>query len=282
MHVMSDLPAAVDFAREGYAVLRGLVPPADLECVRDAVNRLMESPDGESCARPNNTLVPLRWDDPVVASVTTDGDRIGRVAEAVAVDDLRWISGYISVKDPRSRPLWWHQDWWCWDHPVSRRRAAAQVAVLCYLSDTDSSTGALRVLPGSHLRSVAMHAVLPTAHRDTSTASDPAHVAMADQPGQITLELRAGDAVVTDYRLLHGTHANSADHRRDAVLLSFTPSWSGLPADVRSHLIRHPALPRDDEPRPRAGWMATLLPAYTGPRQDLPLNRDAPTAFACG
>jgi ectoine hydroxylase-related dioxygenase (phytanoyl-CoA dioxygenase family) len=31
---------------------------------------------------------------------------------------------------------------------------------------------------------------------------------MADHLGQVTLEVRAGDAVVVDYRLLHGTQAN--------------------------------------------------------------------------
>jgi hypothetical protein len=29
------------------------------------------------------------------------------------------ISGYLSVKEPRTGALDWHQDWWCWDHPVS-------------------------------------------------------------------------------------------------------------------------------------------------------------------
>jgi hypothetical protein len=37
-------------------------------------------------------------------------------------------------------------------------------------------------------------------------------VAMRDHPNQVTLSVRAGDAVVTDYRLLHGTHANTNLH----------------------------------------------------------------------
>jgi hypothetical protein len=270
---------AADFARDGYAVLPGFLEPAELDLVRDAVVRRVERPDGETCARPNNTLVPLRWDDPIVAALVTGG-RTSRLAAAVAADDLRWISGYVSAKEPRSLPLWWHQDWWCWDHPVSFRRESAQVALLCYLADCDTHTGALRVLPGSHTSSHPMHAILPAAHRDESTALDPAHAAMADQPGQVTIAVRAGDAVVTDYRLLHGTHANCADHRRDCVLLSFTPSWTSLPADVRAHLISHPALPAADETRPAAGWAADLLPVHTGPRRDLALNRDAPAELA--
>jgi hypothetical protein len=44
--------------------------------------------------------VPLRWDTPLVGRVL---DRhAGRVADATAAADLRWISGYISIKEPGS------------------------------------------------------------------------------------------------------------------------------------------------------------------------------------
>jgi hypothetical protein len=123
-----------------------------------------------------------------------------------------------------------------------------------------------------------LHRLLPEAHSDESAGLDPGNPALTDQPEQITLALRAGDAVVTDYRLLHGTHANSGGHRRDCVLLSFTPHWNELPADVRGHLISHPALPGDHEPHPATAFGA-LLPSFDGPRRDLPLSRNAPPVF---
>ena len=228
------------------------------------------------CERPNNRLLPLLWDDKLTELVAAAHDRI---STAIGARDLRWISGYVSVKEPHSPPLWWHQDWWVWDHPISRRLDPVQVAVLCYLSDTTVQTGALRVLPGSHAASVPLHRVLPEAHSDESTALDLDHPAMSDQPDQITLELHAGDAVVTNYRLLHGTHANSGHHRRDCVLLSFAPHWGELPDDIRGHLISHPALPHDGESG-AAGRLAALLPSFSGPRRDLPLNRNAPAPVA--
>lgn len=101
-------------------------------------------------------------------------------------------------------------------------------------------------MPGSHRASTPLHASLPEAHADD--ADLPAqHPALADQPNQVTLSLRSGDAVLLDYRLLHGTHPNMATERRDAVLLSFAPSWRELPKDVQAHLIQHPALPTQDE-----------------------------------
>jgi hypothetical protein len=219
-------------------------------------------------------LLPVRFDDCVVAAILGDERRVRRLREVLGGNDLRWISGYVSLKEARSPALWWHQDWWCWDHAVSQRPAAAQVALLCYLTDTDARNGALRLLPRSHLRS----ALLPEAHSNSAHGLDPAHPAMRDLAGQRTVALSAGDAVVMDYRLLHGTHGNDSDARRDAVLLTFTPSWTELPADVRAHLIDHPAQPRADE-HPTAPWQAMLLPEFRGERASLPLNRNAPAQF---
>ena len=101
---------------------------------------------------------------------------------------------------------------------------------------------------------------------------------MDDHPDQVTLAADAGDAVVIDYRLLHGTHPNRTGARRDCVLLSFTPSWDDLPADVKAHLISHPAQPAPEE-RPK-GAVAALLPVYDGVRADLALNRVPPRQFA--
>jgi ectoine hydroxylase-related dioxygenase (phytanoyl-CoA dioxygenase family) len=266
----------VTFVDAGFLALPGLLTGEGLTRVRAVADAAVAAPSGASCERPNNTLVPLRWDSEVIEVLLGCVQRIGA---AVHARDLRWISGYISVKDPHSPPLWWHQDWWAWDHPVSFQSDPVQVALLCYLSDTTEKTGALRVIPGSHLASVPLHALLPEAHGDESTGLDAGHPAMRDHPAQVTVEASAGDAVVCDYRLLHGTHAHTGDYRRDCVLLSFAPHWSDLPEEVRGHLIRHPALPGPNDPAPRPG-ISALLPSYDGERRDLPLNMEAPSTFA--
>ena len=233
------------FERDGFALVPGFVAEHELADLRTAVDEALARPLPPGCERPHNTLAPLRWNDPIVRALLTP-PRAAAVSDSTAGDDVRFISAYISVKDPHSAALSWHRDWWGWDHPVSYRREASQVAVLCYLSDTTEANSALRVVAGSHLRSTS-----------------PYHAR--------TLEARAGDAVVIDYRLLHGTHANGSDIRRDALILNFAPSWASLPEDVRAHLIRHPALPSDgDDP---------LLPQYEGTPRDLPLNRIAPGHF---
>jgi ectoine hydroxylase-related dioxygenase (phytanoyl-CoA dioxygenase family) len=207
------------------------------------------------------------------------GQRFKRIAIASHADDLRWISGYVSVKSPRSPPLWWHQDWWCWDHPASFQRAASQVAVLSYVKPTSRLNGALRVLPGTHCQSGAIHAALPDLNGNAAENLPLDHAVFQDQPGQVTIELDAGDAVMVDYRLLHGTHANDTDFRRDCVILNFAPSWLALPDEMRGHLICHPALPRDDEVVSASCRATKVLPTFGGTRASLSLNRNAPKVF---
>jgi hypothetical protein len=172
-------------------VVGGFLDAAALEQCRASVERLRAAPHDLSCVRPHNTLLPLRWCDDVVATALRSQRPLAAVAERVCGTDLRWISGYISIKDARSLPLGWHQDWWCWDHPISFAPRPVQVALLCYLADTDASNGALRVLPGSHVCPTPLHAKLPEAHR--AAAED--ETASADIDGQVTVEVSAGDAV---------------------------------------------------------------------------------------
>lgn len=247
--------------------------------VRKVVESLPNSLRDLACVRPHNTLLPLRWNDHIVQLALSSEPRLQRLRDALPGDDLKWISGYVSTKEAHSQALWWHQDWWCWDHPVSYQRAAAQVAILCYLTDTGPHNGALRVLPGSHLRSAPIHAVLPETHRQPEESLKPEHISMSDLANQVTLLLKAGDAVAIDYRLLHGTHGNATGVRRDCIILNFAPSWCRLPDDIKAHLIDHPAQPSKNEVVDGPTTVSRLLPAFNGVRRDLPLSRNAPPEF---
>jgi len=273
--------ATEEFLWDGYRVIPSFLHTADLRVLTRDVEALLSSPRGESVCRPG--LIPLRWNDAIVARVLQRARHVRMLREALGAPDLKWLSGYVSTRAPHSAPLWWHQDWWCWDHPISFRRSATQVAVLCYLTDTDARRGALRIVPGSHRASTAAHRLLPEAHGDLADRLPNDHVALADLPEQKTLDVRAGDAVVLDYRLLHGTHANDSPRRRDCILLSFIPAWSALPPEMKAHLITHLALPDHAQRTGRAaGAYDHLLPQFDGTPTSLPLNRVPPMQFAVG
>jgi ectoine hydroxylase-related dioxygenase (phytanoyl-CoA dioxygenase family) len=126
-----------------------------------------------------------------------------------------------------------------------------------------------------------IHALLPEPHGASADGLPADHAALADCPDQVTLAVDAGDAVVLDYRLLHGTHPNATPDRRDCILLSFTPAWRDLPADIKAHLIAHPALPDASVTlaEPPVGYRH-LLPEFNGMPASLPVKRTPPSAFA--
>jgi ectoine hydroxylase-related dioxygenase (phytanoyl-CoA dioxygenase family) len=275
---MSDHCITSDFRLDGFALLESFVDKTELEEIQSLVKSTLSAPTQSACTRPHNTLVPLRWNDATVNFLLGSEHRVQVLIEALHANDLKWISGYVSVKEPHTPPLWWHQDWWCWDHPATYQPTALRIALLCYLAETNIENGALRVLPGSHLKSTPIHGVLPEAHGVAAGELDLEHAAFRDLPDQVTLYLRAGDAVVIDYRLLHGTHGNRRDSRRDCILLSFTPCWNTLPTDIKAHLIAHPAQPTEAETN-AASVLRSLLPSFSGIRRDLPLSRNAPSDF---
>jgi ectoine hydroxylase-related dioxygenase (phytanoyl-CoA dioxygenase family) len=215
----------------------------------------------------------------IVGRILDSVTRIERLRSVLGAADLKWLSGYLSTKTPETRALWWHQDWWCWDHPVSFIRSASQAGVLCYLGNTSEKNGALRVLAGSHHESSQIHGQLPVPHAHEADELALDHPAMTDLPDQTTVSVIAGDAVVLDYRLLHGTHPNSSEDRRDCVLLSFLPNWRGLPSEIKAHLVMHPALPDESELPSVLGNLANLVPQFDGVPKSLAVNRSAPKHF---
>ncbi len=264
------------FARRGYVIVPGLVDGPGLAELDREVGRIHATDHEPTCARQNNTLISLRWNDRIVSALLEGSGLVETVAAITDGRDLRWISGYISSKEPGSGPLPWHQDWWCWGHPISLAPDPAQVALVVYLTKTDDDRGALRLLPGSHRTSTPLHAAL--AETDPAAGALPAgHPLMADAADQMTARLAPGDGVLMEYRLLHGTHPNRANTRRDAVIMNFTPNWSALPPEIRGHLISHPALPLAAE-QPDVGYRH-LLPDFNGTRADLTLRLIPPATF---
>ncbi|HEX7131495.1 MAG TPA: phytanoyl-CoA dioxygenase family protein [Iamia sp.] len=248
---------------DGVTVVRGAIPAPVRAAVRGALDRGVDTSDPASCIRPNNVLVPLPWHDEVAEVLLADPGVVAAVQRACGATDLRWISGYVSVRAPGTGPLPWHQDWWCWDHPASYEQAPSQVAVLCYVEEVVPERAALRVVPGSHRRPEVV-----------ADRTDPVTGAIdGDVDGGVVVSAEPGDLVVLDYRTLHGTTANRTGRGRHVVILNFTPHWASLAEDIRAHLVSHHSLPQPGDDVPPGHPVLPLLPSHTGPRRDMGLHR---------
>ena len=155
--------------------------------------------------------------------------------------DIRWMSGFLISKPPRSPSLGWHQDGWYWNDECAYQAKPAQIFAMYYLTDTTLDNGCLRAIPGSHTAEQPLHSALGKAHSDevrstskTDWQTTPEHQSV---PGEVNICVRAGDLVVGDARVLHGARRNQTDQRRSLITLWYIPEYSSLSEGMQNGII---------------------------------------------
>lgn len=141
--------------------------------------------------------------------------RLGSLLGHLAPDHEIFLAAIIAKGADDAGEVAFHQDWTYTDE----RDAPA---VLCWipLVDTTADSGALRAVSGSHR---------------WTTGVRPSGVAGPTDPHQEALEarattvaLRAGQAMVYDPGLIHGSWPNTAPHERVAVAVALCPVGTQL------------------------------------------------------
>jgi hypothetical protein len=139
------------------------------------------------------------------------GPRLAR-----ALPDHRPFLAGITSKGRRSdQPIPFHQDWTYTDE-----RRHRPVFFWCSLVDTDLSNGGLSVVPGSHRWSTGIR---PSREHEASEGLQ-SELAARAQP----VALRAGQAVVFDPAMFHGSGANHTDAPRPAFTVAVVPNEAEL------------------------------------------------------
>lgn len=157
--------------------------------------------------------------------------------------DPRWLSGYLVSKPGGGPPLFWHQDWWGWDHDISYKPEPISLFFMLYLTDTTPENGCLRAIPGSHIKAHELHD-LPDAHGESlSRFENPEDPAYASHGDETAVKVMAGDLLVGDSRLLHGAYANTVEAERPLLISWYIPDFSALPESIQSRFnsiyLRH-------------------------------------------
>jgi Phytanoyl-CoA dioxygenase (PhyH) len=147
------------------------------------------------------------WDDP----------RFTQPARAfLGVESVAPFTCKLNLKRPRDGSEFpWHQDFPYW-YVRTPEQAHEVLTAMLFLDESRAANGALRVLPGSHHAGPAPRDRV----RPDQFTADPAQI---DEAREVLVEAPAGSILFFPSLLLHRSSANTSEHQRRAILLSFQP-----------------------------------------------------------
>lgn len=214
-----SLSLQAQFQREGFVVLDAFEPD-EVASLRASFEDLYVGETTDTCHRSNESL-DLGYRRALHRLITGALDPIVR---SELVDHRSFSSGtLVKWKGPNSAmPV--HQDWTMVDE--TRYRAVSLWVPLC---DVDQSNGALAVLPGSHH---VLHGMRPNPGTPPSVIDPLGGVSPIELQ---SVEMRAGQCLVFDHGVGHGSPPNSCDEPRIALVLAAAPATATL-----QHLWRRP------------------------------------------
>ena len=259
--------------RDGYCVLEQILSPEMLERVRVASDDLIAAQPAEHFDRYKSTGSMISvYDDPFFAELVAYRPALDAL-DSLGFPDSRWTSGFVISKPGHSPPLFWHQDWWAWNDPVSYTDLPLQLFLMYYLVDTSIENGCLRVIAGSHRKRHRIHDTVHTTHNEElSRATDPSNPAYQPMPEDKAVPVRAGDLVIGDARLLHGSFPNHTEERRTVITLWYHPNFDISPPSIQSSMSRDQTHVSSWPPQARK-LVQKLVPTYEGDAEPLEWKR---------
>ena len=221
MNVSSDetVRAVKDYREEGYCVIRGAFSSQGLSAVEDWLARFCAS------ARQTPTLEPefeagtdvvrkirrLFWNDPAFWDPLLSSEGLLDLARSIVSPSpaLVFHAAFMKPGDVGSK-IAFHQDQALWSFTYPN-------AVNMWLAVTPSTVenGCIRVCRGSHREGIIEHAWLP---------DYPVHQAIdVDARGLVSepVEMEAGDLLLWDRFMVHGSDANRTHQGRKGVVMVF-------------------------------------------------------------
>ncbi len=273
MTIAIDADQRRKLLRDGFCLFEQVLDGRLLDRTRTIADALLDRQPPEHFEQQKSTGSMISvYDDPAFAELVSCPaaiDALGRLG----FPRPKWWSGFVISKPAHSPPLFWHQDWWGWNHPVSYGDPVPQQLFLMYYTvDTAPGNGCLRLIPGSHLERHPLHDAAPNAHtnalREMEDPRSPVYQAVEEA---VDVPVRAGDLVIGDSRLLHSAHGNDSAQRRTVITLWYFPAFDQLPESIRSYIISDRKI--DTWPAGTRRRLAHLLPEYDGGARPIEWNR---------
>lgn len=222
-----------NYTELGYAVVRGLFKAGEVQAVRDAITRIVNSSDEHSqqmvqmepavesgSAEPSSRELGVRKlfrmavHDPFFRDLARH-DGMSALARQVLGADINLMQSMLLMKPPGiSGEKVWHQD-----NAYFRLEPARVIGFWVACDDTDVANGCMHLVPRSHLRGVLPH----TGEGDLYGLTSPPDFS---DPNVLPIPLEAGDALLFHGEICHGTPANTTNTRRRALQYHYSSATS--------------------------------------------------------
>ena len=220
-----------DYARDGYAIVRGLFSPDEIDAIGAAIDQVHEEgvahgrsfrhgnlfynvdPNGEG--PPQVRMVQwLSYHQPVLNAVRLDR-RLARVLEPLIGRDLKQIINQVHWKTPGSKGEFaWHQDSrFRLPEAAYRNLGTSYVQTGLAIDPHNPGSGGMRFVPGSHRRG-ALPLDTSTSVLGTAMEDDALLEAGLSPEKVVDLVLDPGDLALWNPYLVHASGLNGSGHYR--------------------------------------------------------------------
>lgn len=229
---------------DGYTVLRGVHDDERLAPLRDLTDRIAAYADLDlhdpfsayylEHRNDQGTLYDLYQRHPEFRPLAESADVLRVLEQVVGRDIFMYENSLVAKPKGRANAVPWHQDF------ISRSDEPQKYISWTALDDVHTGNGAMSAIPGSHRNGyLEWFRVRGETHHDRLVDGQ------VDPDEAVVLEMRAGDVLVFDARLVHGSPECHSDEPRRGYRVSFqgfetvsTPRgapivvWGGAPESV--------------------------------------------------
>ena len=237
--------------RDGFCVIDNILTDAFLQELRDESERLLANYVPPDHTRYHGHHLQVTSKDNTLVQKLLEWQPTLNALEEMGFGDFPVPVGItILTKDPGAPPLYWHQDWYHWNDPISCAPWPQDIFMKYYLTDTTPENGCLKVIPSTHRKRIDLHDKLLYASKQGnvlepgSESKEKYAVMFRDHPDQVDVCVKAGSLVMRDARLLHSVRKNDTDKRRTMLLV-----WIRRPNTIPDYWddeIPEPVLNRDE------------------------------------
>ncbi len=259
--------------RDGYCVLEGMADERLLNITRACADEALAALDDDYRAK---TRAPGSLIDSYLHPGLADligNPRALQELERMGLEDVRFWQAVIISKPQGGPRLYWHQDCIMWQDPRAYSDMPPMIFLMYYLEDTTRENGCLRLLPGTHRKRHALHAMGMAHAGEMKRFEDPDDPRFLDYPGEVDVPVRAGDLVVGDARMFHAAHQNASASERTLITIWFHPYFSDLQESTQSLLHHEMHSHHASWPAEALEKIAAVVPDYRGSAEPMAFDR---------